>query len=143
MATDVLARCMPSAMRRQDVDVHLNELSGRVLDAAIRVHRALGPGLLERAYRLCLVHELRRQGMHALTEIPVALSYEGLRVESGFRLDVLVEGTLVVEVKAVDVLHPVHAAQLRTYLRLTGNKVGLLLNFDAFPLAIRRVVATS
>lgn len=127
-------------MKRQDVDPRLNELSGHVLDCAIRVHRALGPGLLEKAYRVCLVHELRRQGMHVVTELPVEVSYEGIHVESGFRLDLLVNGALVVEVKSVDALHPVHAAQLRTYLKLTGHRLGLLLNFDAFPLAIRRVV---
>lgn len=118
----------------------INDLTGRVLDAAICVHKALGPGLLEKAYRLCLVHELRRQGLEVVTEIPVPVSYEGLIVDSGFRLDVLVERRLVVEVKAVDALHPVHAAQLRTYVKLAGLQVGLLLNFDAFSLAIRRVV---
>ncbi len=104
-------------------------LSGDVIGAAIEVHRHLGPGLLESAYRRCLVHELRLRGHQVLTEVPLELAYKSLLVGSAYRVDVVVDGCLIVEVKAVAALLPVHEAQLLTYLRLSGKPLGLLLNF--------------
>jgi len=105
--------------------------SGRVVDAALRVHSALGPGLLESAYEACLAHELRTRGLRVLTQVPLPVVYRGIRVEVGFRVDLLVEDTVVVELKAVAKLLPVHEAQLLSYLRLSGHYVGLLINFHA------------
>jgi GxxExxY protein len=129
-------------MKWEDVEPSLNELSGRVIDAAIVVHKALGPGLLERVYHTCLAHELRRRRLRVEEEVAVRIDYEGIALESGFRMDLLVEQVLVVEVKAVEALCPIHTAQVMTYLKLAQREVGLLLNFNAFPLAIRRVVST-
>jgi GxxExxY protein len=104
-------------------------VSREVLGAAIEVHRALGPGLLERTYRRCLVHELGLRGLSALPEVPLDLTYKGLEIEGAYRMDVLVEGSVVVEIKAVDDVHEVHEAQLLTYLRLSGRRTGFILNF--------------
>ena len=105
------------------------ELTEQIIGAAIEVHRHLGPGLLESAYRACLVHELRLRDLQVSTEIPIALEYKGIHLHVGYRLDVLVESKVVVELKAVRALERVHQAQLLSYLRLTGKRVGLLVNF--------------
>ena len=108
----------------------LNRISHSAIGAAMEVHRVLGPGLLESAYESCLAHELteRRIGYERQKALPVV--YKGLRVESGYRIDLLIENVLVVELKAVEATLPVHQAQLLTYLRLGGWKLGLLLNFN-------------
>ena len=103
--------------------------SGRIVHAAIRVHSALGPGLLESAYRACLAHELREEGMDVRSEVALPVRYRGISVEVGYRLDLLVEEAVVVELKAVSKLLPIHEAQLLSYLRLSGHKLGLLINF--------------
>jgi len=108
----------------------LNRLSGAVIDSSMAVHRALGPGLLESAYQACLSHELRKRGFGVTTEVPLPVVYDGHKLEAGYRIDLLVEGQVVVEVKAVDALAPIHRAQLLTYLRLSGRSLGLLLNFN-------------
>ncbi len=108
----------------------LNRLTGTIVDAAFQVHTGIGPGLLERAYKECLVHELRKRGHFVETEVPVAIVYEDLMVDRAFRIDLLVEGKVVVEVKAVAEVLAVHEAQLLTYLRMTDKRVGLLLNFN-------------
>ena len=107
-----------------------DKLSGEVIGAAIEVHRYLGPGLLESAYELALEHELRLRGLAVDRQKAVALNYKTIELGDGFRLDLLVEDSLVVEVKAVDLLLPVHEAQLLTYLRLSGKRLGLLINFN-------------
>ncbi len=108
----------------------LNRISHTVIGAAMEVHRGLGPGLLESAYESCLAHELteRRIGYDRQKTLPVV--YKGLRIESGYRIDLLIENVLVVELKAIEATLPVHEAQLLTYLRLGGWKLGLLLNFN-------------
>lgn len=106
------------------------EITGRVIGAGIEVHRALGPGLLERIYEECLCHELKRRGVSLRRQVPLELEYKGLRVGDAYRMDLVVEGEVVVEVKAVGALLPVHRAQLLTYLRLSGCPLGLLLNFN-------------
>jgi len=106
------------------------ELTGRIIGAAIEVHRALGPGLLESAYQVCLAQELSLQGLIFEREKPLPVEYKGLQLDCGYRLDFIVDGKVVVELKAVDKIHPVHEAQLLTYLKLTGCRVGLLINFN-------------
>ena len=133
---------MGSAPRFAPIPQDMNQLCGQVIEAAIKVHSKLGPGLLEATYRVCLVHELKQRGLRVEQEVAVPVVYEGVRLESGFRLDLLVEGKLVVELKAVDVLLAVHKAQVLSYLRLTQHRVGLLLNFNVALLkhGIRRIV---
>jgi GxxExxY protein len=118
------------------------ELTKEILGAAIEVHRFLGPGLLENAYRRCLAHELGLRGLVAGAEVVLDLEYKGLVVPATYRLDLLVEDRVVVEVKTVDSLTALHRAQLLTYLRLSGTRIGLLLNFKVERMAdgIRRVV---
>jgi GxxExxY protein len=107
----------------------INRLSGIAIDSGIKVHAFLGPGLLESTYRVCLVHELRKRGLKVLCEVPLPVSYDGILIEAGYRLDILIEDQIVIEVKAVRSVSPVHAAQLLTYLRLSKRRVGLLMNF--------------
>ena len=118
------------------------EITDRILGAAIVVHRALGPGLLESTYEACLVYELTDRGMEVERQKPLPVDYRGVRIDCGYRIDLLVQNQVIVELKAVERLLPVHEAQLLTYLRLSGHRVGLLLNFNV-PLmkdGIRRLV---
>jgi GxxExxY protein len=108
----------------------MNELTRTVIGAAMDVHRSLGPGLLESAYQQCLCRELEMRRIPFEHEKPLPLEYKGIRCECGYRLDLLVAGSLVVEVKSVEALAPIHEAQLLTYLRLGGWRVGLLINFN-------------
>jgi GxxExxY protein len=106
-----------------------NELSYKIIGAAIKVHTVLGPGLLESAYEECLAYELRKLGLRVDCQVSLPLVYEEVHLEAGYRLDMFVENKVIVECKAVESLHPVFAAQLLTYLRLSGCKLGLLINF--------------
>jgi len=119
-----------------------NHITGLIITSAMKVHSLLGPGLLERAYQVCLTHELRKQGLGVLTEVELPVFYYGEEVELGFRIDLLVEGLVIVEVKCVEVLHRMHQAQLLSYLRLSGKQVGLLINFHVSHLrdGIKRIV---
>ena len=121
---------------------HVNVLTGEIIGAAIEVHRHLGPGLLESAYQQCLAKELELRGIPYKSEWPLPLEYKGLRVKCGYRVDLLVADSVVVETKAVEAIAPVHEAQLLTYMRLGGWKVGLLINFNVLILktGIRRKV---
>ena len=105
--------------------------SDRVIGAAIRVHRALGPGLLESAYQACLVRELELDGAEVRAEVEIPVRYRGVEVKAGFRADLIVGSVIIVEVKSVAKLIPIHEAQLLTYLRLTGLRTGLLFNFNS------------
>jgi GxxExxY protein len=105
-------------------------VSGIIVDSAIAVHRVLGPGLLESAYKACLAFELRKRGLDVASEVPLPVVYEGHKLEAGYRIDLLVASLVVVEVKAVDCVAPIHRAQLLSYLRLSGHSLGLLLNFN-------------
>ena len=107
-----------------------NKVTEAVIGAAIEVHRHLGPGLLESAYQVCLARELALRGIAFEQEMQLPLEYKGVKLDCGYRLDFLVEQAVVVELKTVDALQPVHEAQLLTYLRLTGCKIGLLINFN-------------
>ena len=117
------------------------ELTGRIIGCAMRVHSALGPGLLESAYRICLIHDLKASGLETKTEVRLPVVYGGVRLDAGYRLDVLVENTVVVELKAVEELAPIHKAQLISYLKLGGFPVGLLINSNTVHLrdGIKRV----
>ncbi|QKD84919.1 GxxExxY protein [Thermoleptolyngbya sichuanensis A183] len=112
------------------MEMELDEISGQVIGAAIAVHRELGPGLLESVYEACLVHELRQRGVQIEQQIPQPVIYKGLQLECGYRLDLLVENRVIVELKAVETLLPIHEAQLLTYLKLRQLRLGLLINFN-------------
>ncbi|HEV8430001.1 MAG TPA: GxxExxY protein [Pyrinomonadaceae bacterium] len=109
---------------------HLNTLTYETIGAAIEVHKFLGPGLLESSYRECLCRELALRGLNFRREYGIPLNYKGIHLECGYRVDLLIADLLVVEIKAVEQLAPVHDAQLLTYLRMGGWKVGLLINFN-------------
>jgi GxxExxY protein len=109
---------------------HLNALTEAIIGAAIEVHHAVGPGMLESAYDACLAYELLQKGLRIERQKPMALVYRGQVLDVGFRIDLLVESLVVVEVKAVECLDRVHSAQLLSYLKLSGCKVGLLINFN-------------
>jgi len=108
-----------------------DELSELIIGSAIEVHRELGPGLLESIYEMCLAHELRENGIRVIQQSTVPVIYKGVRMPNDLRLDLLVDDRIIVEVKAVEEFHPVHQAQLLTYLKLTDKRLGLLLNFNS------------
>lgn len=109
--------------------MEINQITHEILDSAYKVHSALGPGLLESAYRTCLVYELRKKGLFVEEEKALPLIYEEVKLELGYRIDILVEKQVVIELKTVEAFTDVHTAQVLTYLRLSQNHVGLLLNF--------------
>jgi GxxExxY protein len=113
---------------------NINQISGESINAAMKIHSALGPGLLENAYKNCLVYELRKRGLQVETEVGLPLIYENVEMEVGYRVDRLVENRVIVELKAVEALAPVHQAQLLCYLKLSGKKLGLLINFNVLHL---------
>ena len=109
----------------------LNAVAKRTLDAAFQVHSAFGPGLLESAYSACLVYQLRQSGLDVKTEVPVPIFYGGIKMtDVGYRLDILIENELVVEVKGLEVIAPIHLTQLVSYLKLAAKRLGFLLNFN-------------
>ncbi|PJA33140.1 MAG: GxxExxY protein [Zetaproteobacteria bacterium CG_4_9_14_3_um_filter_53_7] len=120
----------------------INELSGKVVEAAMSVHSSLGPGLLESVYEVCLHHELEKLGLSAQAQVPISVHYDNLELDAGFRIDLLVESEIIVELKSVEQLMPIHQAQLLTYLKLAGKPVGLLINFNTVHLrdGIKRMV---
>jgi len=122
--------------------LYLQELTGQILGAAIEVHKQLGPGLLESTYQACLCHELELRGILFECQKPLPLEYKGIRLECGYRIDLLVAGLVIVEIKSVEAFALIHEAQLLTYLKLTGVKVGFLINFNVVVLkdGIRRLV---
>ncbi len=101
-----------------------------IVGSALAVHRVLGPGLLESAYEACLAHELEKRGRSILRQVPQPLVYDTIKLEAGYRIDLIVDGAVIVEVKAVDAIAPVHQAQLLTYLRLSERRLGFLINFN-------------
>jgi len=120
----------------------LNRITDTIIGAAIQVHRVLGPGLLESAYAACLAYELSKRGLAVEEQKPVPLVYEQVKLECGYRMDLLVEHSVVVEVKSVEALAPIHEAQVISYLRLSGCKLALLINFNVVVLkdGIRRFI---
>lgn len=119
-----------------------NELSNKIIGLAIKVHNNLGSGLLESAYEECLFYEINKAGLHAEKQKPMPLVYENVKLDCGYRIDLMVEGKLVIEVKSVETLNDVHLAQVLTYLKLSGCKLGLLINFNVALLknGIKRVI---
>ena len=119
----------------------VNDISGHIVDAAIKVHSTLGPGLLESAYHVCLVHELRKRGLRVQSQVALPVTYDDMSIELGYRIDLLVEQAVVVELKAVTKTLPIHKAQSLSYLKLSDYRVGLLINFHVVRLkdGIKRV----
>jgi len=109
---------------------HINQATGAIIGAAIEVHRALGPGLLESTYQACLVHELRQRGWRVESQVPLPVIHKGVQLDCGYRVDLLVQDAVIVELKAVDEVIPIHTAELLSYLRLSGKSVGLLIHFN-------------
>jgi GxxExxY protein len=118
------------------------DLTGQIVDCAVKVHRQLGPGLLESAYEECLYQELIECGISTIKQVPMPLIYNGKKLELGYRLDLLIEEKVIIEVKSVECLNPVHTAQLMTYLKLSECRIGLLINFNVEFLkeGIRRII---
>ena len=119
-----------------------NELATRVIGLAIGIHRQLGPGLLENAYEECLFYKIRESGLNVVKQQAMPLVFEGVKLECGYRIDLIVENKLVVEVKSVDAIHPIHLAQTLTYLRLGDFRLALLINFNVEVLkdGVKRVI---
>ncbi len=122
----------------------LNNISGQIIKGAIEVHKQLGPGLLESTYEGCLIYELVDSGLSVQSQVPFPVKYKGKLIDIGYRVDLLVEGIVVVELKSVERLLPIHSAQILTYLKLSDLKVGLLINFNAQKIkdGIRRFINT-
>ncbi len=121
---------------------NLNEMSYKIIGAAYKVHHHLGPGLLESTYQVCLVHELCKCHFDLDIQLGLPVVYDGIRLDAGYRIDILVNKTIILELKSVEVLLPVYQAQLLTYLRLSGKKLGLLINFNVPDLkeGIKRII---
>ena len=130
------------AILARSQNVPVNQITGAIVNSAMKIHSTLGPGLLESAYQACLAHELRTRGYSVASEVPLPVVYEGHKLEVGYRIDLVVEHRVVVEVKSVDSMHPIHEAQLLSYMRLSGIRVGLLINFNVLCLrnGIKRMV---
>jgi len=122
--------------------MHINEISGAIVDAALRIHSEVGPGLLESVYEVLLAFELKERGFEVERQVPVPIEYKGIRFEEGYRLDLLVNNLVIVEIKSIEVVLSVHKKQLLTYLRLKRKPLGLLLNFnvDLMKHGITRIV---
>lgn len=122
--------------------MRINEITDKVIGCAIKVHTELGPGLLESAYQECLFHELLSENLIVEKEKPLPLVYKGVKLECGYRIDLLVENKVIVELKSVERLTDVHMAQVLTYLKLSNNKIGLLINFNVYRLkdGLRRLI---
>ena len=120
----------------------IEDLSRALVDSAFKVHQTLGPGLLESVYEACLCVELGRRGIEYEAQVPISIDYEGVRVGAGLRLDLLVERSIILEIKAVEKLLPIHQSQLLTYLKLADLRLGLLINFnvDMFKQGVRRII---
>lgn len=119
-----------------------NEISSKIIGCAIEVHKQLGPGLLESAYQTCLIHEFLEIGLTVRSEVPMPVVYKGIRLDHGYRMDIIVEEKVVVEIKTVEFLTDVHKAQVLTYLKLGNYRLGLLLNFHVSTLkqGIKRII---
>lgn len=133
---------MDQKSKQTQLPIHTEEVAKTILDSAFQIHTALGPGLLESVYEACMIHELKLRGLEVKSQITLPVIYKGMKVDSGFRLDLLVEDCVVVEIKSTDLLSAVHTAQLLTYLRLSKIRLGLLMNFNVAHLrsGIKRII---
>lgn len=128
--------------QREEISDELNELSRQVVDAVFQVHQNLGPGLLESVYEACLCHELGKRDIAFQRQVTLPVVYDGIEIEAGLRLDLWIDKKLIVELKAVEALNEIHQAQLMTYMKLTGTRLGLLVNFNvpAIRQGIKRII---
>ena len=126
----------------RNAEINLDSITGIIIDAAMKVHSALGPGLLESAYEACLKYELSKRNLVVESQVILPVFYDGIRIDAGYRIDLLVENEIIIELKAVEKIIPIHEAQLLSYLKLSNKQVGLLLNFNVLHLkdGITRVV---
>lgn len=131
-------------MALREPTIAMNQLTGRIIGAAMEVHKTLGPGLLESAYETCLEYELNAQGFRVERQKALPVVYKDIKLDQGYRIDLLVNNMVIVELKAVDALTDVHKAQVRSYLRFSGCQVGLLLNFNVMLLkqGLHRIINT-
>mgnify|MGYP003701067131 CR=1 FL=1 len=122
--------------------MEINQVSGAIVDAAMKVHSALGPGLLESAYEACLIYELRKRSLTVASQVSLPVVYDGVKIDAGYRIDLLVENAVVVELKTVERILPVHQSQLLSYLRLSNKQLGLIINFHVLHLrdGVKRIV---
>lgn len=118
-------------MDHRDTEAQRDSLTEKIIGAAIEVHRAIGPGLLESAYEACLAHELKAHGLNFRRQVEVPVRYKGLELDCAYRIDLLVENSVLIELKSVESLLAIHEAQLLTYMKLLGTETGLLINFNA------------
>jgi GxxExxY protein len=130
---------------REEPSIQENTVAKAVVHAALTVHKALGPGLLESVYEICLAHELTKLGHRVARQVGMPVQYDNIKVEAGLRLDLLVDDLVIVEVKAVEAVHSVFKSQLYTYLKLTGRRLGLLINFnvDLLKDGVERVICST
>ena len=126
---------------KDNIDLH-NYHSGQIVNAAMKVHRRLGPGLLESTYEVCLLHELRNRGISVKSQVGILVEYDSVKLDVGYRVDMLVEESIIVELKAVNKILPIHNAQLMSYLKLSDLRLGLLINFNTISLrdGIKRII---
>jgi GxxExxY protein len=119
-----------------------NVLTGQIIGLAMEIHSAIGPGLLESVYKECLYYKLMKSGLQIEKEKPIPFIFESVRMDCGFRLDLLVENKVVIEIKSIDVVHPIHLAQVLTYLKTGNYKLGLLMNFNVLHMrdGIKRII---
>jgi len=124
------------------LDEATESLATEIVDAAFKIHSSLGPGLLENVYETCLAHELHRRGINFESQVSLPIRYEGLNLDAGLRLDLVVGGKVIIECKAVEALLPVHKAQILTYLKLSGHHLGFLINFNVTTIkeGLKRVI---
>ena len=114
--------------------MEINDITGQIIDAAMKVHTVLGPGLLESAYEACLACELRQRGFRVDVQLGLPIEYDGVQLDVGYRIDLLIDDAVIVELKAVSEIQPIHEAQLLSYLKLSKKKIGLLINFHVLRL---------
>ena len=129
-------------MKFEKTTVKQETIASEIVDAAYSVHKILGPGLLERVYEVCFCHELTKRGLSYQRQVDIPIEYDGITFEEGLRLDIIVEDLIICEIKAVDTMNPVWQAQLLSYLKLTGKRIGFLINFNV-PLVkngIKRII---
>jgi GxxExxY protein len=143
LKTSLMMNCRHLFLLKQLLKMELNKITERIIGCAIIVHKELGPGLLESAYVSCLHYELGKAGLHVQQQLPLPLIYKELRMDIGYRLDLLVENKVVVEIKSVEALNDIHTAQVLTYLKLSHASIGLIINFNVLKLTsgIKRLIA--
>ncbi len=140
--TETTEVCSESTEKYQNNLQDINNITQQVIGIAMKVHSELGPGLLESAYKECLIYELSKSGLHTQREVPIPLVYKEIKLECGFRADIIVERLVIIEVKAVEAINDVHMAQVLTYMKIANKKLGLLMNFNVARLkdGLRRVI---